>query len=97
MNPFLRPDERLQRVAHPEPALLVVTPDGRRFLFPGEEAIARILARHVLGDDVLRAPATRIESGERRDNAFVSERVLKAPPTAPETNTDADSPFVTRR
>lgn len=76
---FLRPDERRERASHQEPALLVIVPDGRRFLFPGEEQIARALALRVLGDDVLRAPGTRVETGDRLDNTFVCSRVLKSP------------------
>lgn len=81
--PHLRPDETRRETPGPTPGVLVITPDGKRFFFPGGTPdLGLILARGSLGAD-LDDPRTRSEFGTRDGSLWQRERLLKAPAGSP--------------
>jgi hypothetical protein len=79
-SPFLRRDE-VRETPGARPGVLVTSPDGRRWFYPGGTAkLGLTLARASLPDEILNAPGTSIAFGEKLLSSWVVQEKLKTPP-----------------
>lgn len=80
MFPFLRTNEGTKKPTNASWGIVVTTPDGKRYFFPGGTPnAAMVVGRMALGD-LMDQPQTAIEFGRADGKLWILDKVVKAPP-----------------